>query len=129
MGVVTVYAPGGEDALSKTVFTGSADVIHDFVAAIFDYSLTNAVGNIIQNPVPRDSFPFSLPAFAGALEWVKNAVGILNLVKGGRAFGAVAAARSGMLGIAFKLLNVAGNFVDVGQQTASGLAIEAGCRD
>ena len=78
---------------------------------------------------PRWSFPFSCAAFSGAFEWIKNAIGIGYLIECGRTFGAVAPARAGMFGIAFKLLNFASDLVDVSEQAARGLAVEAGGGD
>ena len=129
MGVMAIDSPGGEDALGETILARSPDVIHDLVAAIFDDRFAKARGDIIQNPVPGHLFPFALPTFAGALEWIKNAVRILNLVEGGGTLGTIAPARSRMFGIAFKLLDVAGDFVDVGEQAAGRLAVETSCRD
>src|SRR5436190_6601469 len=50
----------------------------------------------------------------------------MDLIKSRRTLGAVAPARSGMLGVAFELLHLASDFVDVGKQTTRRLAIEAG---
>ncbi len=129
MGVVAINTPGGEDALGETVLTGSPDVIHDLVAPIFDDRFANARGDIIQNPVPRYLFPFTFTAFAGALEWKKNAIGILNLVECCRTFGTITPARTRMFRIAFKLLNVTSDFVDVGEQAAGRLTVETSCRN
>ncbi len=62
MGVVAVNTPGGEDALSETVFTGSADVIHDLVTAIFKDRFANARGNIVKRCVPGCLFPLTFTA-------------------------------------------------------------------
>src|SRR2546425_1022434 len=48
----------------------------------------------------------------------------MYLVERRRTFGAVASTRARMFGIAFKLLHLAGNFVDVREQTAGRFAIE-----
>src|SRR5438132_7922835 len=59
---------------------------------------------------------------------MKNAVGVGNLVKSCGAFRAVSATRAGMLRIAFELLNFICRFIDVRQETARRLAIEASRR-
>src|SRR5882762_5127482 len=81
MRVVTVDSPGGEDSFCKTILPRSSDVIHDLVAAVLDDRFANARREIIQSPVPGDLFPFAFTAFAHALERIKNAIGILNLVE------------------------------------------------
>ncbi len=92
--VVTVNAPGGEDAFGETIFTGPPDVIHDLVATIFDDRFANSRGDVVERFVPGGAFPFSFAAFAGALERIKNAIGIVNLIERCRTFGAVASARA-----------------------------------
>ena len=123
---MAINSPGGEDAFGETIFTGTPDVIHDLVAAVLDDRFTNARGDVVKRRVPTDAFPFAFAAFAGALEWIKNAIGIVNLVECRRTFGAVAPARPRMLRIAFKLLHLAGDLVDVGKQPAGRFAVEAG---
>ena len=125
MRVVTVYAPRGEDPFGETIFTRTPDVIHDLPSAIFHDRFANACGDIVKRCIPGSLFPFALTAFAGALEWIKNAIGILNLVERCRTLRTVAPARPGMLGVTFKLLNFAGDLVDVGEQTASRFTVEA----
>ena len=114
---MSINTPGGEDTLGETVFTGSPDVIHDLVPAIFKDRFANAGGDIIQNPVPGHLFPFTFTAFADAFEWIKNAIRILNLVKCCRTLGTVAPARSRMFRVTFKLLNVSSDLVDIGEQS------------
>ena len=115
MRVVTINTPGGEYAFSETIFTGAANVIHDLVAPVFNDRFANARGDIVKRRVPGSLFPFSCAAFTGALEWKQNAIGIVNLVERRRAFGAVSAARTRVFRIAFKLLDLAGDLVDVGK--------------
>src|SRR5512132_3996549 len=121
---MTINTPSRENAFSETIFAGTSNVIHDLVATILNNRFANSRSNIVKRGVPGGLFPFSCAAFAGALEWKQDAIGIVNLVECGRALSAVATARAGMLGIAFKLLHFAGDFVDVGQQTAGGFAVE-----
>src|SRR6266478_3912513 len=126
MRVVPVNTPSGEDALGKTVFTGPADVIHDLVTTLLNDCFANATGNVIQRVIPTYSFPLAFTAFARALKRIKNAIRIGDLIQSRRSLGAIATARAWMLWITFKLLHLAGGFVDVGQQTASRFAVEAG---
>src|ERR1041384_7502272 len=116
---MAIDAPRGEDAFSETVFTRTADVIHDFLSTIFDDRFANASSECVECFVPGGAFPFSFAASACALEWIKNTIGICYLVECGRTFRAVAAARAWMFGIAFELLNFARDFVHVTEQATS----------
>src|SRR5947208_15851960 len=74
--VVTVHTPGGENALSESIFAGPPDVIHDFVAPIFDDGLPDSRRDGIEHFVPTDTFPLSVAASPGTLEPVTDAVGV-----------------------------------------------------
>src|SRR6267142_4891226 len=126
---MTVNSPRGQDAFGEASLPRSPDVIHDLVAAVLSNRFANARGDVIERRIPGGLFPFAFAAFARALERIKNAVGIVNLVERCRTFSAIASARPRMLGIAFKLLNLASDLVDVSKQTAGRLAVEAGCWD
>ena len=116
---MTVDTPRREDAFSEAVFTRATDVIHDFIAAIFHDGFSNPCCDVFKRFVPTDTFPFSFTTFPGALQRIKNAIGIGDLVECRGTLGAVAPARSRMFGIAFKLLYFACYFVDIGKQAAS----------
>ena len=118
MRVVTVDSPGRENAFSETIFAGAAHVIHDLMTSIFENGVTNACGDGVECFVPGGPFPFSFAALAGAFEWVKNAIGISYLIECRGTFGAVASTRTWVFGITFKLLNLAGDFVDIREQSA-----------
>ena len=60
---------------------------------------------------------------------IREALGIIHLVEGRRTFGAVAAPAPRVSGIAFELLHPHLVLVDVGQQSAGRLAVEADGRD
>src|SRR6185436_6252067 len=129
MRVVTVDAPGRENAFGETVFAGATNVIHDLLTTVFDDGFANACGDRVECFVPSGLLPLAGASFAGAFEWMKNAIGIGYLVERRRTFGAVATARTGVFGVTFKLLNLAGDLVDVSKQAAGRLAIEAGSGD
>src|SRR5258705_7604952 len=116
--VMTVDTPGREDAFSETVFARAPDVIHDLVAAVFNDRFANACGDIVKRFIPADTFPFALAAFSDSLQRIENAIRVGYLIKSCGAFGAVAAARAGVFGIALKLLHFDSDFVDIGEQAA-----------
>src|ERR1700730_10695555 len=128
MRVVPVNAPRLEHAIDIAVVTGPAYVIDDFVAAVFDQCISDLGCECVEHFVPGGSFPLAFAARTDSLEREEYSLGIVKLIDGGRALGAVASARPGMQWIAFELLNLAGVLVDVGEQPASRFAVEAGGR-
>src|SRR6185503_16104953 len=126
MRVVPVDSPRRKDAFGETIFTGTPDVIHDLLATIFDNRFPDLSGEFIEHFVPTSLHPFPFAAFSGAFERVQNAIRIVDLVESGGTFRAVAATRTWMFRIAFKLLNFACDLIDIGEQTARRLAIETG---
>ena len=125
MRVVTVDSPRRENAFSKAVLTGPADVVHDLVLAILADGVADSSGDGVERLVPGGLFPFTFASFAGAVEWLKDAIGIGDLVQRCGTFRAVASTRAGVFRIAFKLLHLAGDLVDVGQQPTRRLTVEA----
>src|SRR5690349_21025629 len=115
---MTIDPPRRENALSETILAGTTDVIHDLVSTVFDDRVADARGECVERFVPGGAFPFAFAASACTFEWIQNAIGIGYLVERGRTFGAVAAARARMFGIAFELLHFARDFVDVSEQAA-----------
>ena len=91
---------------------------HDLVVAILDDRLPQSSGDRVQRLVPADPFPLALAAFTDPVQGVEDPVRVGDLVEGGRALGAVASARAGVLGVALELAHVQVVAVDVGQQTA-----------
>ena len=57
----------------------------------------------VERLVPRDPFPLAAAAVADPLHRVQHPLGVVDLVEGGRALGAVAAARAGVERVALEL--------------------------
>src|SRR5688572_24036703 len=102
MRIVPVHAPSLQNSIHKTFVTGTPDVINDFISFIFDQRLADFRGDVVQNLVPRNSFPFASAAFSLTPHRVKNAVSVVNLINRRRTFRAVAPATPRMIWIAFK---------------------------
>jgi hypothetical protein len=83
---------------------------------VLDDRVAIARGECVECFVPGGAFPLSFAAFAGAFEWIKNAIGIGYLVECGGPLAQLRPREPGMLGIAFELLNLARDFVDVSEQ-------------
>src|SRR5258706_10379207 len=90
--VVTVNTPGRENALSKTIFPRPPDVIHDLVTPIFDDRFPDTPGDGVEYLVPTNALPFTLAAFTGALQRIKNPIRIGNLIQRRRTLHAIAPA-------------------------------------
>ena len=128
--VVAVDAPGVKDALEiDQLVAGTAEVIHDLLPAPLHEGLPDAARDVVEGLVPRHPLPRPAPARADPAQRMANPLGIVHLVQGGRALGAVAAAAARMRGVALELLDLEGLLVDVGEQPAGRLAVEADGRD
>ncbi len=129
MAIVTVDTPRAQHALHVAVMAGSPNMVHHLVAPAFHDSGANFGGKGLQGLVPRRALPFALAALARAFHWIENALWIVHLVDGGRTFGAIAPTAAGMIGIALEFLDAARFFIDISQQPAGRLAIEADSGD
>ena len=59
MRVVTVHAPGGENALGEAILAGTADMVHDLVVALLIDRLADASRDIVQSFHPTRPGPTS----------------------------------------------------------------------
>src|SRR5205814_2248833 len=123
--VVTVNSPRRENSFRESIFARPPNVIHDLIAAIFDNRFPNSRCNIIEHFIPTNPLPFSFPAFPASLQRIKNPIRISNLIQRRRPFRTIPPARSRIFRIAFKFLNLVRVFVDVSEQPARRLAVEA----
>ena len=127
--VVAVDAPAGQDPFGVPVLARPADVHHDLVAASLGQRGPDPGRQRVEDLVPADPLPPAAAARAGPLHRVQDPVRVGDLVDRGRPLRAVAPARAGMLRVALELAHLPGVAVDVGQQPARGLAVEAGGGD
>src|SRR6187549_1903819 len=104
--------------------TGSSDVIHDFIAPLFQQGFSYAAGNVIESFIPRDALPLSCAARADALERITNPLGIVDLIDGSRSLGAISAPTLGMLRVALETPDMPGVLFNESQKAACGFAIE-----
>ena len=95
--VVPIHAPRAQHALHVAVVSWAPDVVHHLVAAVFDNGGANFGGEGVQRLVPGRALPLALAALARALQGIEDALRVVDLVDGGRAFGAVAPAAAGMV--------------------------------
>src|SRR5262245_36292153 len=129
MAVVSVEAPGLQDAIDIAVLARPSDVIHQLVTPVFLDRASNAPADVGQRFVPADALPLSTAARTFTLEGIENAIGILELVRRDDALGARAAAAARMHGVAFDLADLERLLVDVGEDAARRLAVEADAGD
>ena len=125
MRVVPVNAPRLKHAINVAVVSGTAYVIDDFIATVLDQRVANLRRERFEHLVPGGSFPLTFAARADSLKREENSFGIVDLIYRRRALGTVAPARTWVQRIALELLNLAGVLIDVGEQPASGFAVEA----
>src|SRR5437763_12852966 len=115
---MSVDPPGLQRAIHDEVVPGTSDVVHDFIAASLLDCLANAAAEFLQNFRPGSSCPLACSARPATLHRIENAVRVVNLVDGGRAFGTQAAAAGRMFRIAFELVDLSRRLVDVSEQSA-----------
>ena len=123
--VVPVDAPRGEHALGEPVLAGAPDVVHDLALPTLVDRGSDAGRDVGERLLPRDAHPLPLAACPRPLERVEDAVGVHDLVQRGRTLGAVAAAGAGVLRVPLELAHLERVAVDVGEEAAGGLAVEA----
>src|SRR5204863_8943721 len=92
---MSVDAPGLKDAIYIPIVAGTAYVIDDFIAPIFDQRIPNPCCERIEHFVPGCALPLPFAALAHASERAKDAFGIVDLVDGRWTLGAVGRARAG----------------------------------
>src|SRR5512144_3174724 len=104
--------------------TGASNVIHDFIAPLFQQGFSYAAGNVIESFIPRDALPLSCAARADALKRITNPLGIVDLIEGSRSLGAISAPTPGMLRVAVKTPDAPAVLFNKSQKPACGFAIE-----
>ena len=123
--VVAVDAPRLQGAFHREVVSRPAHVIHDFFAAIFLERFADARAESFEHLVPRSSRPLPTAARPGPLHRIKDAIGIVNLIDRRRAFRAEPPAAGWMFRVSFKLGDLSGRLIDIGEKSARRLAVEA----
>src|SRR5215813_12766758 len=124
--VVAVDSPRMQNALVVDKFvSGTANVVHNLVLATFLQCAPNASAQIVKHFVPGHALPLAFTALARAAQWIEDALRIVDLIDGGRTFGAVASTAAGMRRIALKLLHAHLLFIDICQQPTRRFAVEA----
>src|SRR2546426_8818720 len=128
--VVAVDPPRVEHALQvDELVSGTAEVIHDFLLPALDERLADPSRDVVERVVPRYALPSTAAARPLAAHRIEDALGILHLIEGGGTLGAVAAAAARMHRVALELLDLQRVLVDVREEAARRLAVEADGRD
>ncbi len=127
--VVPVDPPRLEHPLDEPVLAGTPDVVHHLVATALDDRLADPAGDVGERLVPADPLELARSALAHPAERVQDPLGVVDLVDRGRPLGAVAPTRARVRRVALELLDREVLVVDVGQQPARRLAVEADRRD
>jgi hypothetical protein len=122
---VAIDAPTLQHAVHVAVVARSADVVHDLGAPVFDQCLADFRREHIEHFVPGNTLEFTRAARADALQWIQDALRIVDLVFRRRTLGAIASARTGVVRIALEFLDRPRLLIDVGDQTAGRFAVEA----
>src|SRR5262249_5081738 len=127
--VVAVDPPRLQDAVRVAVFAGTADVIHDFVAPVLDDRLSDPAADVVERFVPRHAPPGARSLRAVALERIEDAIRIFELVRRHDALRAGASAAARVDRIPLDLSDGQPLLVDVRENAARRLAVEADARN
>jgi len=101
-----------EDPLHVGVVAHPTHVVHDLVVAFLPEGVAYAGAYLVQGLVPADSLPEALAPLAHPLHRVQDPLGVLHLVDGGRALGAVAAPTGRVHRVSLELGDPPGLLVD-----------------
>ena len=123
--VVAVAAPRLQEPVREPVLPRTPDEIADVVVAPAGERFVHPLGERVQHVIPAHPLPLAAAARPRAAQGVQDPLGIGDLVERGRALGAVATTGTGMAGMTFELANLERVGVDVGEQPARRLAVEA----
>ena len=123
--VVAIHAPRGEHAFGVPVFARAADVIHHLVRLARLDRAADAAGEIVERLVPRDALPLPFTARSRAFQRKEDAFRIRDLVERRRSLRAIPPATSRVVGISLELADLFRLLIDVRQESARGLAVEA----
>ena len=104
-------------------------MVDDLVLAILAQRACDAATDVLERVLPRHRLETTRTARADALHRLQDALGILDLIDRRRALRARAAAAAGVHGVAFEAVDSPGVLLDVREQAARGLAVEADRRD
>src|SRR3954463_12995865 len=106
--VVAIDAPRLQHAFNIAFVARPANVIDDFVAAIFFERFADSACDRFQRFLPGDPLPLACAAVAYSLERMQDAVGVVDLIDGRGALSTEAAAARRMQRVAFELANLVG---------------------
>src|SRR5438132_12306874 len=108
MAVVTIHAPRTQYALHVAIVSRPPNMVHHFVAAVFDNSCANFGSECFQCLIPGCTLPLAFAALACTLQRIENALRVIDLVNGSRSLRTIATAAARMIGIALKFLDTPG---------------------
>src|SRR5579875_526611 len=129
MTVMTIHAPRTQHALHITVVPGSSDMVHHFITASLNDGGTNLCRESFQHLVPGRALPFAFATPARTLQGIEDALRIVDLVDGSRAFGAVSSTTARVVRIALEFFDTSALFINIGEQATGRLTVETDGRD
>src|SRR5689334_19516919 len=114
MTIVSVDTPGSQHTLHIAIVPGASNVIHDLVPTILHDGGTNLTSQRFQHFFPGCAFPLALAALPRTLEWIKNTLGVVDLINSGWSLRTVAPTTARMIRIPLESPNSACPFINIG---------------
>jgi hypothetical protein len=102
-------------------------VVHHLVVSVLAEGVSDPVADLIKGLIPGNAFPEPITTATYPLHRMEDPFGIINLIDGGRPFGAVAAPTGRMHGVTFELGDLSCVLIDICQQATVGFTVNTGC--
>ncbi len=128
MRVVAVDPPGGEHPLGEAVLARAADVVHDLVLAPVADRLRDPPGDVVERLVPGDRFHLPLPRSPSRFRGKRMRSGSWIWLSVAGPLAQFRPREPGCSGLPSNLRISPRLAIDVGEETAGRLAVEAGRR-
>src|SRR5512139_351634 len=99
---MTIHSPCLHDAIGIPVFARTPNVIDNAIGSA-QFALAHFLRDFDQGLLPTNAFPFAFTAFANSLQWIQNALRIINLIVRRGSLGAVSSPAARVNRITFEL--------------------------
>ena len=129
MAVVPVDPPSLQDALHGPLVSRPPHVVHHLVVPLLDEGAPDARRDVVERFIPGNALPLLLAATSRAPHRIEDSLGVVDLVDGGGPLRAISAAAAGVERVPLETPDGVRLLVDVGEQPARRLAVEARGRD
>jgi hypothetical protein len=112
---VAVHTPGLDYSLGITLVSRATHMINNGVVTLCFQGIVYLPSNVVQGGFPGYFLPLTGPSLPFPFQGIKNALLIVDLVNGGRAFGTKSPPAGWVVRISLKFPDITGLLVHVSQ--------------